>query len=553
MDGEEPLLIATEEGFTVEFRGKRLYPGSRPAASARRRALACPPDERTLVYVPSIGLGYGLQDLLQRIPPTSAVLCVEREQALLALAVRQGLPLDDRLTVVRAGDPGSAAAALRRMGVHRFRRVREVSLCGGSQLAPGFYRSVLDALGREVATYWRNRMTMVHMGSLWVRNLFDNLPALPASALFADLGIEAPVWVAGAGPSLDGSMELLRAHRSKLVLVAADTALPALMARGLEPDFVVALESQLANLADFIPFSTARSVLLCDITSHPSVVRLFPGRRLFFSSSFAPLPLFDRMEAGGLLPHRIPPLGSVGVVAVALALQLGRGEVLLSGLDFSQATDRSHARGAPPHLYGLQRCTRRTPMGHEMAVSLLRRPGLRRADKRGSPTRTDRVLLTYRDQLERIAGGNGRVRDCAEQGLPLGAARITARETVDLLAARPDLAQRPWLRGGTPRAGAAEAVRGFLAAELRLLAEAARAVDQALRTPGREMGPAEEEALAAVDYAFLHFPDFGGFPAGGRSFLARAGGAVNAYAARLGRLAPEALQAAGRPLNPRTS
>jgi len=534
---EEPLLRDTGEGFTVTLRGRRIYPESLPVESACRRVRAFLPEPNTLVFVPSVGLGYGLKELLDRLPPSSAVLCVERERGLMALALRQGLPDDGRLSIVRAEEPGTAVSALRRLGTHRFRRVREVRLCGGAQLAASFYSEVRECLEREIATHWRNRMTLMHMGSLWVRNLFDNLAEAAACPSLEGLRIASPIWVAGAGPSLDAGMTLLRRARPKVVLMAADTALPALMAQGLEPDFVVALESQHANLADFIPRGTSRTMLLCDATSHPSVTRLFAGRLRFFSSAFADLPLFDRMAAAGLLPKRIPPLGSVGVAAVMLALELGSGDVLLSGLDFSHATDRTHARGTPPHLSGLARCRRTAPMGHAMALSSLSRDGLFRPGKQGGLTRTDPVLLSYRDQLERIVSGVVRVRDCAGEGLPLGASLLSPREAEGRLAGYADIADRPWLERVEEPAAEPGRARGFLAAELRLLREAAEAVDHALGAHGSALEPRDEEALAAVDYAFLHFPDFDDFPACGKSFLARTGNAVNAYAARLSRLA----------------
>ena len=91
---DEPLLTPTPEGATVRYRGRLLYSPETPRSSAVRRALASDPLERTLYLVPSLGLGYGLDALLDRCPPSSHILCVEIDQTLMALGTRgPGIPL----------------------------------------------------------------------------------------------------------------------------------------------------------------------------------------------------------------------------------------------------------------------------------------------------------------------------------------------------------------------------------------------------------------------------------------------------------------------------
>jgi hypothetical protein len=129
MSGDEPLLSDTGKGLTVLYRGKNLYSSQEPREAARRRAAVAGLQERSLVFVPGLGLGYGLEELLSRLPKGSRVLCVEADPRLAALS-RSGLsevPRDERLMVLATSSPGQAAAAAGELGWLRFRRVLETS------------------------------------------------------------------------------------------------------------------------------------------------------------------------------------------------------------------------------------------------------------------------------------------------------------------------------------------------------------------------------------------------------------------------------------------
>ena len=113
MPEEEPLLLHTDAGPTLHWRGVDFYPGEDPVNYARRKARVFSPLPRSLYFVPSLGLGHGLKELLQALPPESSVLCVEAYQEVMAVAMTRGVPRDSRLVVVRTGDPEGAVSALR--------------------------------------------------------------------------------------------------------------------------------------------------------------------------------------------------------------------------------------------------------------------------------------------------------------------------------------------------------------------------------------------------------------------------------------------------------
>ena len=531
MPEEEPLLLHTDTGPTLHWRGIDFYPRTDPVSYARRKARVFSPLSRSLYFVPSLGLGYGLKELLQSLPPDSSVLCVEAYQEVMAVAMTQGVPRDRRLVVVRTDDPEGAASALRSMGVGRFRRVVEVPLCAGYRLAPQLYGSIYNRLQQEIMRFWQNRMTLIAMGSLQVRNVLANLPLLGSGLDFSALSTVLPVVVTGAGPSLEHTLPVLIRQRERFALVAVDTALPVLSACGLVPDVLVALEAQPANNLDFIPAPRDKgTILACDLSVHPSVARLFAGRICFFSSEFAPLSLWGRLEENGLRPQRFPALGSVGVAAAHAALRLTRESIFITGLDLSFPGASTHAKGSPSLIAMHAGSTRMAPAVQTGYLALAGRRLVRQNDKHGRPVLTDRVLSSYRDSLEEeLRQSSERVWDCGETGLPLGVRWIATSGLEQALQCVPPQTER--VRIDRTKRFARDRLKRFVESERALLERVALAAGRpAVEEPG--LGA----LLSEADYTWTHFADVPDLSAPAPGFVARARVASLYYAERLRRI-----------------
>ena len=423
MTGDPPLVVDATDGKTVVFRGKNLYSPTTPLAACRRRVAALDILDRSLVIVPSPLLGHGLPELLHKCGPGCRLALVELEPQLAALSA-QHLPAevveDPRVVVCNAEQLNQLEACFPLSLRSSCERVVLVSLSAGSRLHAEDYSRLLRWLQDEIRRAWQNRMTTIHMARLWFRNLFANLALLPGSSPIGALRVEKPTLVLGAGPSLQELLPQLHSARDQLFVIAVDTALPVLEAHSIAADAVVAVEAQHANLGDFLGVRRESVLLLADLFSYPAVVRLFPRRNtLFFASRPIETALAGRLESRGLLPLQIPPLGSVGVVAVKLACSICSGAVGFSGLDFSYADGKTHANGAPMLQRALSSADRLS--GDRIYAACLARPRLARPDKRGGICKTDMVLLSYAEQLQSIAAANPRLYDLGTQGLATGA------------------------------------------------------------------------------------------------------------------------------------
>jgi hypothetical protein len=155
--------------------------------------------------------------------------------------------------------------------------------------------------------------------------------------------------VCGAGPSLDASFALLRRNREKLFVLSCDTAAGALFQAGILPDAIVCLEAQVYNVADYLPLGGMKTRHVLDVSAHPSTFRAVRGPVTLVSSEWMESNFLKRLTGTGLPISTVPPLGSVGVLALHIARSMG-GPLLIAGLDFSFPPGKTHCTGSPGDL-----------------------------------------------------------------------------------------------------------------------------------------------------------------------------------------------------------
>jgi hypothetical protein len=523
MKREEPELVTTGGSYTVKYKGRFLYSSKNPTGNVLRLVSGLTIRDKTLVFVPGVGLGYGLKELLEKLPPDCHILCVEADQKLMNLCLREGKLsglTDKRLVLIRTAEPDAVLKSLSGIGMSTVRRVQMVALCAAYQLEAPLYNSMRDLLENRIKTYWQNKITTIFMGRLMVKNYFSNLPQLVRAYDLGRLKTDLPLVVAGAGPSLDRCIQTIKRIRTRVRILAADTALNNLLGHGITPDFILSLDAQFFNMEDFISNSRFDIPLICDLAVTPQVVRRFKTV-YFFSSEFYELRLFTHLKEFGLLPLSIPPLGSVGIAAVYCALLMTTGPVFLAGLDFGYPGRRTHAKNTYFHTIILTQGSRLKTGEQINFGAIAGRPLLTVDAVNGKPLLTDLVLFSYAENLRQLVGQHGdRIFAISPEGADCGAKRYAAGS--------PPPAGAPALAADVPGSaqeypsGTPGRILEFLRAEEALLANALEAVDTRLQSAAGDRGelaPEEFEALKAVDYAYFHLPHKTTLPCYTRSLL----------------------------------
>ena len=397
-------LERADDGFTVLYYGRPLYDRHTPRLSAERRTISTPIAENTCYLVASPILYYGVAELLGRIPPSSIICAVEFDKDLAGLTVQYADSEIQNTAPLIAGHPVDETAELIAASFHsNIRRVEVVRPTGGYRTSRKHYDHLLEILREEINHHWRNVATLVHFGRRWMRNVFRNLGH---SASAPPMATELPTVVCAAGESLENHIQSFHHNRDRVHIMAVDTALGPLIENGITPDSVVAIESQVVNVGDFLAGLPASTRLFYDLTIHPSVPGLaHPDLRHRLLTDFVPLTVLDRIHHAFPDITTMRPFASVGLTAINLACRLSAWPVLLAGFDFAYTPGKPHAKGSLSHRLELSLDRRlMTPVLYAHAMTRQFRRG-RTAD--GAVYTTDANLAQQASILARaIPDGN---------------------------------------------------------------------------------------------------------------------------------------------------
>lgn len=180
-----------------------------------------------------------------------------------------------------------------------------------------------------------------------LENLKNEIPLLTIDAIHNTHADKAHVFIVGNGPSLDDSIEAIKAFKDKAVIISCGSALSALYQYGIKPDFHCEQERTFP-VAEKIEHSCPRSflegiVLLGPTTVHPAVFSMFNKSIMAAKASEPSSALILRDEQGEKLfsaYHFINP--TVANTALVMGYNLGFKSFYLFGIDLGHKEDGHH-------------------------------------------------------------------------------------------------------------------------------------------------------------------------------------------------------------------
>lgn len=415
--------------------------------------------EVDFIVLPSLGAGYLAEAVADRYPEVPLVIA-ESDPAWVSevLEHRDLAALWARPTVTLLVGPDPAVVGT----------FLEAWACASVAVLPwrptavqeeAWHRAVEDEVSRAQARARVNPTTGARFGPLWRRNLAKNEawtrehPVAPVASL-AGRARGGQAVVAAAGPSLADSLGWIQTHRESFLLLAVDTAWPALAARGIEPDVLLVMDGQYWNSRHVDLDPPPRTLVVTEFVGPPRAFRMAPGRTLVAATS---VPLLRWREAG-LWGHlgALASGGSVATTAWSLALLLGCSEVAFAGLDLGYPRGLSHVPGSQFEEATHRRAGRLVP-AETLGLGLRGVEGLvpRRALDGGWVLSDPRMDL-YRSWLEasvaahpEVRGYNLGTRGSAVRGLvPWPGAWVSQRTVPSLAQPLPSLFPH---RAGLPR------------------------------------------------------------------------------------------------------
>ena len=318
-----------------------------PVKEAARFIDGVGPGGFNLFIVFGFGFGYHVRELLARVSRDAVVLVLERSAAMLRMALsRMELAeemADERLYLLVDPTEEDLAGVLRGKSTYK---VSFLTHRGSFQIEPGYYSNLHRIAKSYLSTKEVNIATLARFERTWGANVARNAAVFvdsPGAGAFYGLFNGTPAIVAAAGPSLWESLEFIRANADRAVVVAVDTSYRILRRHGIEPHFCVSVDPQLVNARYFEGDKSGRTVLIADPTVHPSVFRLFRGRRALTGMAF---PMLKWMEDAAGPKGELAYGGSVSTNAYDFARRLGASPVILVGQDLAFTWGLAHARGS---------------------------------------------------------------------------------------------------------------------------------------------------------------------------------------------------------------
>lgn len=304
---------------------------------------------------------------------------------------------DPRIHIAK--DPRELCDILRNADVAYLERLRFELYPALKPVIGEYARSLADRCRKVFEERISEVMTYSAVGRIVVENILSNIPsfsqARPVRALFSDR--ETGVFcVVGSGPSLDRAAPEIYRVRSRMCVVAVDSAASPLLAHGIEPDIVVSLDPRVdvAEHMSAVPEDVRWRIpwVMCS-SVHPRVWRQLRGCRRFVFAGDHPIDTWLAGRWGE--PGTLALGGSVILPAFDLACRMGAQEIVLAGADFSFGEGYlSHSRGASGFQQNVSGVDRFSPLETNLYKDAAGKAP-RVVREGGRAIRTGDNLLTY--------------------------------------------------------------------------------------------------------------------------------------------------------------
>lgn len=401
-DGRFDVSVRTDAGAWI-----RLHSTRAPEAEARQwvdRVLGDQPVP-PLVAVIGPGLGYVLDELIARRPDVR-IVALELLPELITLRQQR----TSSATLLPGQIAASAAPAFQMqpvrwpadaLSVEPLVFVHPVL----QQHWPATVEAAKHALTQYVFEQRSNEDARQRLAPLYLAQTLQNLPGIarsPDVSVLDGIANGEPLVICGAGPSLDRLLPVLKANRHRAWYVALDTSIRPLLAAGIVPDLVVAIDPTGLNGRHLLNLPTRhRPWIVCEGSVEPPVWAAFRGRTLMARVNRSdPWPW---LESVGLSPTVLRAWGSVLTTACDLVTRMRPSSVAFAAVDLAFTNGQPYCRGTALEAdWETERVAADLSTVEEVWAARLRDRTIPEPDVHGNLTQTAGHLVAFRNWVRRL-------------------------------------------------------------------------------------------------------------------------------------------------------
>jgi len=340
--------------FTINARPlhSRNNPGEEARRFSERVTRDLKPDEQILI----IGVGAGYLRCLMDLSPARFIIFVEPVPILRTFLTESGF----RAEIERRG-ARFAGSTVEAVALATGRQTRVISHPRHKEWFPELHSEILTLLQKKSQT--TDDLTSARFFRRWAYSFFHSLLShRDLSFLINRDAPGPPVLFCGAAPTLFDDLSAIDPRL--YFVVAADTALAPLLARGIRPDLLISIDSGYGTLYHLRAASRIADLrdiaVLSSTTAHPCLSQIFETR-VFYRSTFPLDQLLGEGPAHGI-PECINESRNTAGIALLAAEAIGASDFRLAGVSFLSSGSRTHVGGTGYTLFALERSSRLHPL-----------------------------------------------------------------------------------------------------------------------------------------------------------------------------------------------
>lgn len=188
------------------------------------------------------------------------------------------------------------------------------------------------------------------LGKDFLNNRFKHITTIHHQQLLDSLQDKftgVPAIMVASGPSLDKNIHLLKQAQEKALIIAVDTALPALLKNDVHPHFLTCIDANnltYEKFADLIP-EVKDIALICSSWVNPKTPKMFPADQIFWTFTRQPMEAWLNSLLGG--KYLTGGASTVAHLNLLTAHMLGCDPIIFIGQDlaYPNSASASHAKG----------------------------------------------------------------------------------------------------------------------------------------------------------------------------------------------------------------
>lgn len=345
-DGNSILLL--ERGGQIH----RLNSAFRPVQEAERWAA-----QFSLDYLENVillfGMGNGIfaRSLIKKMKKGDALIIYEPSAQIFRLILEQenisSILADSRVYIAVEGiNTGEFYFALERSLT--WRNIESLCICAHPEYKMLFidgYRNFANQIAecRELINVQKH--TEVYLAQTSIINFFFNMQYLSNANILGDFvgkfPADFPAIIVSAGPSLDKNIEELRRAEGKAFIFAVDTAVKALLDKGISFDAMITVDAK-KSPAHLHREECCEIPLFCTLVSRTHMLLRHSGKKIFIMGGAGVDELYAEMGKP-FFPINLG--GSVSTAAFSVCEKMGFQKIVLVGQDLAYNGDITHAGG----------------------------------------------------------------------------------------------------------------------------------------------------------------------------------------------------------------